>query len=50
MVRVEDLCYTCEHFDCADYCCNQGHYLLEGTYGPMCTIECEDYIELEEVK
>lgn len=45
MLRVEDLCYTCEPLDGADYCCNQGHYLLEGTNDPMCTIECEDYIE-----
>ncbi len=41
MIRVEDLCKTCKHFDLCDYECKQGHY-LEGE-SEMFTVECEDY-------
>ena len=46
MIRVEDLCKTCKHFDLYDYECKQGHY-LEGE-SEMFTVECEDYEDDEE--
>lgn len=42
MIRCEDLCQSCLHFDRGDYECKAGQY-LEESINQMFTYECEDY-------